>query len=531
MHILIVDDNRDTLRSYKRALSRRLRLPDLTIGEADTFPLCLAKLQNANAPVEVLVVDLRIPGPNGEEMGGLQIIRDSIALDPLRPIIVITGYGSIELARNTLTQGVFDFIEKGATAINKLIEAVQRTIRNRDEKVVLSGNPFTFVTGIPPTIFGGRQQELQFLDDKFNRAMNSRFCEPFLVMGDWGIGKSTLLKKYKEILQSKGHIAAIVPLEALQTGTKLPEAARSIVEGMLRDLPYSVEHLKQLTKFFSSIGISFAGFGLQMKPSDASKDLPPQAFLHDTLRNLSQDLKEYSDVFVLLLDDLDNFRAVPEILQTLRQTLQFDSLRDAKILVGIAATPACWQQMTTHEQDGNTTHHPLNRFFVQRLHLQPLNQQEVSETIVKSLAGTGVSFSPEITTRVFEITAGHPYEMQVLCYHLFDNQLSRRVEIGVWDKSLECALRDLGFAIFDSWFSQASSEETKVLRVIAEAEESISAKDIQSTLTKQSAGVSSANLGNYLKRLCAKNLVCKTGRGSYAIPDGMFRSYVRLRQD
>jgi FixJ family two-component response regulator len=78
----------------------------------------------------------------------LELISESISLDALRPVIAVTGYGTIELARRTLTQGVFDFIEKSETAIKDLIKAVQRAIDSHDEKMLRSGNPFTPMTGV-----------------------------------------------------------------------------------------------------------------------------------------------------------------------------------------------------------------------------------------------------------------------------------------------------------------------------------------------------------------------------------------------
>ncbi len=207
----------------------------IEIEEADTISLALKKLKEQS--FEILVVDLKIPGLSGEEMGGLDLISESMKLDPLRPIIAITGYGSVALARKTLTQGVFDFIEKSGTAIDDLINAVQRALDSRDEKIIRSGNPFTPMTGVEPTVFGGRTKELDFFEQRLNRALHSRYSEHFVVLGDWGIGKSTLFKEYKKICRSRGHIASLVPLECLQSGTTVSQAARSIVEGILRDIP------------------------------------------------------------------------------------------------------------------------------------------------------------------------------------------------------------------------------------------------------------------------------------------------------
>jgi len=537
IRILVVEDNLDTLRTYIKALRRRIKTKEwykslpvrlseslLEVEEADTVSLALEKLRAQ--PFEILVVDLKIPGSSGEEMGGLELISESLKLDPLRPIVAITGYGSVELARKTLTQGVFDFIEKSDTAVEDLIDAVQRAIDSHDEKIMRAGNPFTPMTGVEPTVFGGRTKELEFFEQRLNRALHTRFFEHFLVFGNWGIGKSTLSKEYKKICQSRGHLASIVPLEPLQSGTKLIEAARSVVEGIFRDLPYSADRFKKVFNYFNAIGFTIVGTGFQFSRDTSKKEFSPQAFLHDTLLNLWQDLKDKTGVLVILLDDLDNFMAVPEFAMMLKATLSMDSLKEAKILVGITSTPTNWQKLTSMER-----HHPLSRFFLSRVELGPLSENELRETILKSLAGTGVSFSRDVIARVFEYTEGHPFEMQVLCYHLFNNQLSRRVDVDVWDKALEVTLNDMGIAIFDYWFGQASGEEAKVLRAVAEEETPVSAKKIHRLAESGKVSVSPRNAAKYLQRLVEKGLISKSGRGLYTVPDRMFGAYVRTRSD
>lgn len=530
--ILVVDDNRDTLRTYTKALLRKIEpklqaqvsssktgVFPLEVEEADTVASATKKL--GTQPFDILVVDLKIPGLTGEEMGGLEVIASSLKLDPLRPIIAITGYGSVALARKTLTQGVFDFIEKSDTAVNDLIQAVEKAINSREEKILRSGNPFTPMTGVEPAVFGGRTKELEFFEQRLNRALHNRYCEHFLILGDWGIGKSTLCKEFKKICQSRGYLAAVVPLECLQAGTSVSVAASSIIEGIIRDLPYPVDRLKSLVKLFDSFGISILGTGLEFSRDTKKKELSPQAFLHDTLLSLWNDLKDKAEVFVILLDDLDNFAAVSEIVMTLKQTLSMDSIRSAKILVGIASTPLNWQELTLVKR-----HHPLSRYFLSRVELAPLSENELRETVLKSLAGTGVSFSSDVISRVFEYTEGHPFEMQVLCNHLFNNQISRRVEVDAWDKALQASLHDLGIATFDQWYAQASGEEAKLLRVIARSETPLTVKQIQNAIHESSIKVSSKNVPKYLQRLVEKRLIAKSGRGLYAVADRMFRAYL-----
>jgi DNA-binding NtrC family response regulator len=182
--ILVVDDNRDNLRSYVKELERHVKAKQWnsnsfygsdsalspSVESADTVSKALEKLRDNN--YSILVIDLKIPSSSGEEMGGFELISASKMLDPLRPIIAVTAYGTVSLARTTLTQGLFDFIEKSSpTAVEELIDAVQRAVDDRHEKIRRVGNPFTSMTGIEPTIFGGRDKELKFFEEKLDRVI------------------------------------------------------------------------------------------------------------------------------------------------------------------------------------------------------------------------------------------------------------------------------------------------------------------------------------------------------------------------
>ncbi len=536
--ILLVDDDNQTLRMYEEALLRAIKPQEQTLSSSKKTPRSSLKVESADTvelafeklraqQFEILVVDLKIPGLMGDEMGGLEVISESIGLDPLRPIIVITGFGSVELARKTLTQGVFDFIEKSSKAVADLISSIRRAIDHYDEKILRSGNPFTPMSGVEPTVFGGRAEELAFFDEKLSRSLHGGISEHFVVLGDWGIGKSSLLKEYKKICQTRGHIATLVPCEPLGTGSGgLADAARSIVEAVLRDLPYPANRLKKLTEYLNSVGISVIGTGFQVGWDTSQQRLLPQAFLHEALTKLWQDLQDKTDVFVILLDDFDNFTTVSEIAMTLKATLSMDSIKDTGILLGMALPSKQWSELTSLER-----HHPLSRYFLSRVTLAPLSENEFKDTVIKSLAGTGVSFQVEVISKIYKYTEGHPFEMQVLCHNLFDNHFHRRVEVDVWEKALQDTLNDLGNAVFEGWFRKASSQEAKVLRIIAQAETPISVKKIQEIIRSTEVGVSTQNVTKYLQRLAGKNLLNKSGRGLYHVSDKMFRTYIRSSQE
>ena len=532
--ILLVDDNLDTLKAFSKALVRGVRTssvhpqltgligPALRINSVSTVAEALEKLRSDE--IDIVVVDLRLPGSHGDSMGGHEIITESIAMDPLRPIIVVTGYGTVKLARSTFAQGIFDFIEKSDSAGDELVAAVQKAIDAHAEKIIRCGNPFTPMAGTAPRVFGGRTKELQFFEQRLYRALETDCCEHFVLLGNWGIGKSTLLKEYKKICRSRGHVACVVPLEPTQPGTKLSEVARSIVEGVLRDCPFPLERFKRLTEYFQSFGLNILGTGLQFSRDVTKRDFLPQAFLHDTLINLWEDLKEKTGALVILLDDLDNFQHVPEIVMTLRQTLSMESMQRCRILVGMASSPTMWKGLITSD-----AHHPLARYFLARMELEPLSRDEMRDTILKCLRDSGVSFTLEIIDRVCAATEGHPFEMQILCSYLFDNQLSGRVDTAVWDKSLEAALRDIGEAIFDRWLSKTNDDERKLLHLIAALERTFTFESILALATNKSTLHFANDVVRAFEGLCANNLISRVNRSEYRLCDHLFAVYLQSR--
>jgi two-component system response regulator HydG len=58
-------------------------------------------------PIDALITDLRMPG-----VDGLSLLRASAALDPMRPVILITAYGSLETAMQAVDQGTWQYLIK-----------------------------------------------------------------------------------------------------------------------------------------------------------------------------------------------------------------------------------------------------------------------------------------------------------------------------------------------------------------------------------------------------------------------------------
>jgi two-component system response regulator RegA len=103
--LLIVDDD-DTFRGR---LVRAFRDRGYEVRGAGTHAAALDEAR-ADSP-ELAIVDLRLP-----DRSGLDVVRDLKALDPATRIVVLTGYGSIATAVESVRLGAASYLTKPVDA-------------------------------------------------------------------------------------------------------------------------------------------------------------------------------------------------------------------------------------------------------------------------------------------------------------------------------------------------------------------------------------------------------------------------------
>ena len=76
--------------------------------ETESFTDPEAALQQiARKDFDIVVTDLRM-----DKMDGVEVLRRVLQKSPRTKVIIITGYATLEIARQALTIGAFDFIAK-----------------------------------------------------------------------------------------------------------------------------------------------------------------------------------------------------------------------------------------------------------------------------------------------------------------------------------------------------------------------------------------------------------------------------------
>ena len=117
--ILIVDDEKPTREGLRAALEDKY---DVYIAEDGESAIRLIEEDGFN----VLLTDLRMPG-----VDGLDLIKRAKSLNKPPVCILMTAYGSEEMAVDAMRQGADDYIAKGRLQIDELEMRVARAVRSQ----------------------------------------------------------------------------------------------------------------------------------------------------------------------------------------------------------------------------------------------------------------------------------------------------------------------------------------------------------------------------------------------------------------
>ncbi|MFT4538305.1 MAG: DNA-binding NtrC family response regulator [Planctomycetota bacterium] len=102
MRVLLVDDEVTIFVTLRDALEEA---GHQVAGATDTRS-ALEALEESPGP-ELVITDIRMPGE-----GGMKVLQRSIELDPERPVLLMTGFGTIDQAVEAMQIGAVDYIQK-----------------------------------------------------------------------------------------------------------------------------------------------------------------------------------------------------------------------------------------------------------------------------------------------------------------------------------------------------------------------------------------------------------------------------------
>jgi DNA-binding NtrC family response regulator len=118
--VLIVDDNPDVPRFLQRLIEGELPVQTCSANSADA---ALRILEEGD--IHCVVTDMKMPG-----MGGMELLHTIRQGNAALPVIIMTAYGAIETAVESMKEGAYDFITKPFDE-ERLLDTVHRALEHR----------------------------------------------------------------------------------------------------------------------------------------------------------------------------------------------------------------------------------------------------------------------------------------------------------------------------------------------------------------------------------------------------------------
>ena len=374
----------------------------------------------------------------------------------------------------------------------------------------MKNNPFRKRTGILPSYFTGRENELNELEKIYN---STKMGVPghLILYGPKGIGKTSLLLKFQEKITNLDDVYSVrIPL----IGGNFEDIYSLIIEKCSDTLDINIGHFWEK---ISSLGINIPFIGGVSVSREIPKTSPAVAF-EKILNVIYDELDSDNPVLILLFDDLQRIMGNDEtmkILSILQNALVELNLKGKNIMFVATGSEDIFNKI----QDKLDSAVRIFELYL----IGPLSYGEVCDAINIPAEEQSVAFEEDVLKEIYELSNGIPYYMQILAYSCFEeNNDDDKVTMVEFEKASVYALNILAQREFKSLFSKSTTEERKILCLMAESEETI----LSYSYIKENANLNSEPSA-LLKNLVNKNMIIKPSRGKYKLKNNLFKLYLQ----
>ncbi len=189
--ILVVDDEQEMLTSYQKIFKKA----GYAVQTAKSAEEALEKLRG-NHNFSLVISDLKMPGMDGLEF--LSSLKDN---HPHIPIIMVTGYGTIDIGIEAVKNGAFDFIEKpfsNKKLLSSIKEALQQIVPIQTTQKTIDG--FDNIVGT--------SLEMKKIFEMIKKISYSN--ANILISGESGVGKELVARSVHKHSLRRNH--PIIPI-------------------------------------------------------------------------------------------------------------------------------------------------------------------------------------------------------------------------------------------------------------------------------------------------------------------------------
>jgi len=201
--LLVIDDDSGVVSWLVDSLSEE---GFLVVGETSA-PSALQLLQEK--AFELVISDIEMP-----EMRGLELLRAILEKHPGQMVLLITAFGSIDLAMEAVRAGAVDFLAK-PFRIEALVLAIKRALRERQMRREIIRLRKVAI-GEAPAGMAAQSIAMQRMLELARRVAKSHL--PVLLTGESGVGKGALARLIHKASERKAGNFVQLNCAALPTG-------------------------------------------------------------------------------------------------------------------------------------------------------------------------------------------------------------------------------------------------------------------------------------------------------------------------
>lgn len=394
-------------------------------------------------------------------------------------------------------------------------------------------NPFRPNSIVTPGMFAGRGRELLLLDKFLHQTKNGN-PQHFLIVGERGIGKSSLLLYLQQVARGEwkfedasfDFLTVSVELEpTFEYADILRKIGGSLKTQMAKEKPLK-DVAAKTWEFVSKLEV--AGFKYS-----GGKSHPAQFELLDQFADALKDsvdaLGLEKDGILILIDEADKPPPKAHLGEFAKLvTERLTRLGCDRVCLGMAGLSQVIRKL-------RDSHESAPRVF-EVVRLEPLLQDERMDVIRKGLDAANrrneqeTSITLEAERRIADFSEGYPHFIQQFAYSAFnddDDDVIDESDVLGGAFGEHGAFEQLGQKYFhDLYFAQVGSDEYRaVLHAMATRADSwIPKKDI-----RELAKIKETTLTNALSALKKRNIIlAKEGQqGMYRLPTKSFAVWIR----
>lgn len=360
-----------------------------------------------------------------------------------------------------------------------------------------------------PADFIGRAREIESFKAALRQGLVTKRTPSFAVLGNWGIGKSSLLFKLADCCRRIDPPMLPAHLSISQDIGDYLRFAESLCDKLADALATS----DSLTARLRTEARSWKFKQFKAGPITAERELP-RLFLTSGSALLRHRLAEAWHHFirpaqlagaVFFLDDLQNLSlASGDTALIIRDQFQAFAVEGLNFSVVFSAKPDYFSGVHSFAE-------PAVRFY-SKLLLAPFTFDETFE-YAKAVFQADANVQP-LALWLYEKTLGHPYFLAFTCRELLargnDSPSKLWAEISA----------QLEHQKFQSDLAQLSDKDIALLRTLAATEQD---EFSPTPLAKQFQP-------EYFRRLTDRGLLIRSGRGRYKLYHPLFREFLRQTQ-